>query len=740
MSSSSDATGVSSLAAALVTAAAALGIGLLIHESFRCSSTELRECVCAPRVTRRLAKAASDCVPQVPAAKPLSWLRPVWGASDEQMASELDLDARVFVLFLRGALACIALAACFDLPVLLAVHKRGSLSLTGQNRDLDVLSIAHIAPGSPTLWAHVVSVLWKTGLFLVALWRFSRWLEEEQRRQIIARNASTVIVSDVPLASDDSAKEAACALLPAVVPLTVVESSAVYDVDESAKLLAKCETLVARLEAATLAFEKTGDSPTHRAKCCYGARVDSIETYSNELQAVDNRLGALRSAMLEGSQCVDARLRNAAFLTCASAQQAALAAQSRVAADVSTWTTAIAPPPEDLLWHNVGRLSFRARFVLSLLTQAALWAMVLFFMVPIAAVSAVSNLSSLDTMLPFLKLITRLPVVASILQGILPTLALKIFLALLPAIVRSLASAGGIWTRSGLDRAELRGLALFSFVNVFLGNALAGGVLSSLKQIADRPAGLLPLLGRSLPSTTRFFMSFILLATATDTLGAFPGLIDCLIYLAKMRLLKYARTPRLEASCWLPKAASLGNETSKALLIFVLTVCLSSIQPLVLVTGLAYFLLRLIGAKAQVLLTHEPAYSGDGRMWAPLRNRVVVALVVYQLSTAGVLGLKQATGPALVTLAVVPFTLVAMRALIQRFDHALTPLAWLPSDVALSAPVTAPVVAEEGAPVEHITTSVSYREAAYLPPDVVRFVPTTVQGEPVAGTKKEESV
>lgn len=67
---------------------------------------------------------------------------------------------------------------------------------------------------------------------------------------------------------------------------------------------------------------------------------------------------------------------------------------------------------------------------------------------PITIVSAVSTLAQLSALLPFLKPVVSIPIVNGILSGILPTLALVIFLALLPTIVGAIGWARGIITTS----------------------------------------------------------------------------------------------------------------------------------------------------------------------------------------------------------------------------------------------------------------------------------------------------
>jgi hypothetical protein len=459
-------------------------------------------------------------------------------------------------------------------------------------------------------------------------------------------------------------------------------------------LAAEREQLLHALEDARWALDHSkrisrdgvslGRRPTHRTGWCglWGPRVDSLETHAARLEVVEARLAAARAALLTGRSAADAPGRSAAFVSFATPRDAAVAAQVLLSRDPFTWRLVPAPPPADVFWPNSGRLPPLLSQAITYITLAATYALVIFYMIPIAAVSALSTLSNLSRLLPFLKPLVKPPAVRALLEGLLPGLALIIFMALLPAIIRALAAARGVRTRSGIDAEELRGMFLFAAINVFLGNVLAGSVFSGLKSMIDHPTGIVSLLGTSVPGTSRFFMSFI----ALKALGGAASDVGCLtksaMYMLRTRLLGGRRTPRREAAVWAPHATSLGSEVSDILLVALLAIIFSSIAPLMHCIALLYFFLRLGAVKANVMYRHEASYEGAATLWAPARARLGAALIICQITLAGIFGLKRAPVPAALLIgAVVPATAAVMHALAERFNPALPgdappPLAW----------------------------------------------------------------
>lgn len=91
-----------------------------------------------------------------------------------------------------------------------------------------------------------------------------------------------------------------------------------------------------------------------------------------------------------------------AFVTFGSRWGAAVCAQTQQSRNPTRWLTDWAPEPRDVYWRNLAipfvSLSIR-RFIISI----SVFALVFFYMIPIAFVQSLANLEGLEKVAPFLR-------------------------------------------------------------------------------------------------------------------------------------------------------------------------------------------------------------------------------------------------------------------------------------------------------------------------------------------------
>ena len=174
------------------------------------------------------------------------------------------------------------------------------------------------------------------------------------------------------------------------------------------------------------------------------------------------------------------------------------------------WTTSAAPDPKAVIWGNLA-IPFVQRLIRQTIVYFVVTLMILFYMIPIAFISALISLDNLKKKLPFLKPLMEMPLVNTALQAYLPQLVLLVFIFLLPSLLLKLSSFEGIPSKAIRDRAAAGKFFYINVLNVFLGVTLAGGLLSALKSILDHPKSIVALLSESLPGQANFFISFVAL-------------------------------------------------------------------------------------------------------------------------------------------------------------------------------------------------------------------------------------
>jgi len=668
--------GSSALLSSLGTALALAAAFIVPSELIRClASRTLRRRVFEPRLARRgaLGSAIRECPPW-----PLSWLLIAYSTDDTEQAvlDEIGLDAAVYIGTVRLGLRIILATAWFDLGIVLPLNLRGGYVIDGGVgvNDLDRLTIAHVPPQSTLLWAHCFSVLLKTAVTLALLDRFSAFvLAQQMRARRTASSESpaqrTVLVTHVPCPSgewDVRSKFDAWYDREAISAVTPVVNDAAL-----APLVAEKEALARDIHRAEKAIARGEARPTVRvprlSQC--GEQVDALDFSTELLLECTARLAAARQAVCAQppSAAHACRvLRRAAFVTFASERQASVAAQVVHACDSSLWKVGPAPEPGNVFWPNCGRYDAATAQWL----QAASWAMTLllcgFYVVPAGAIQSLTFLPQLARYLPFLGFLQRLknnPATQSVVEGVLPVVLLTLLAWLWPLFLRMLTIWQGAPTLADIDRGQMVKSYMFNVLIAFLSTVFGGALFAGLHQFVHEPQHTPQLLAVKIPATSRFFLCYVIL----QGIGTSGPLVA-----RWWQALQYSlRGERKGDGQWPLFPQPFGRLFPHVLLQIQILVIFSSIAPVMQAVSLLYFLPTLGVAKTKMFWHHEPRYEGLGSMWPLVRSCVVGVLLIYQVTLAGLLGLKRAIFPSwIVGICVFPTLLFALR-MSRRYHQAM---------------------------------------------------------------------
>jgi hypothetical protein len=200
-----------------------------------------------------------------------------------------------------------------------------------------------------------------------------------------------------------------------------------------------------------------------------------------------------------------------AFVTFTTYNAAAIASQVLQSPRPFLFTACLAPAPRDVFWENLG-LGYNARLIRSTLISIATLFLIAFFMVPVTAVSALTNLETLEESAPWLTdILEYSPVIRGFLEGFLPSLALLIFMMLLPPILLKFAKIEGRVANSWLVEGLFERFFLFQLIVFFLGSVIASGLLSQVQKFADDPGSIISTLAVSIPEQATNFLIFVML-------------------------------------------------------------------------------------------------------------------------------------------------------------------------------------------------------------------------------------
>ena len=96
------------------------------------------------------------------------------------------------------------------------------------------------------------------------------------------------------------------------------------------------------------------------------------------------------------------RIMPAAFVFFNSRWGAAVCAQTQQSKNPILWLTNWAPEPRDVYWKNLA-IPFVSLSIRKLVISLAVFALVFFYIIPIAFVQSLANLDGLERVVPFLR-------------------------------------------------------------------------------------------------------------------------------------------------------------------------------------------------------------------------------------------------------------------------------------------------------------------------------------------------
>ncbi|XP_020268983.1 CSC1-like protein ERD4 [Asparagus officinalis] len=595
---------------------------------------------------------------------PFTWIKEAAGASEADVVAAAGVDTAVYLLFLSSVLAILVLSGLILLPVLLplAGTDHGLLQAvknadtSGNFTRIDKLAMGNIQKLSGiwriiSLVSHIlVFFLFSYACGLVVtftvLWRAYKHASDLRATAKTVSDVKaedfTVLVRDIPSPpKGESRKEQVDSYFRALHPDTFYKSMVITNMKEADKIWEEVEGYKKKLARAEVVFAESktaskpeGTRPTNRTGFLglIGEKVDTIN-YCNE--KIDELILKLET---EQKKTLREKQQNAALIFFSKREAAVSAAQTLHSQLVDTWVVTEAPEPRQVLWANLSK-KFYERQIRQFLVYGIVFLTVVFYMIPIAFISAITTLDNLRKAAPFLKVIVDRPAIKAILQAYLPQLALILFLALLPKFLMMLSKAEGLPSESQVQRAASGKYFYFIIFNVFLGVTITGTLFTSLKSIIKHPKGIVDMLAKGLPINATFFLTYVALKFFVGYGLELSRLVPLIIFHIKKKYL--CKTEAEVKEAWAPGDLGFATRVPNDMLIVTIVLCYSVIAPLIIPFGAIYFGLGWLIARNQALKVYVPSYESYGRMWPHMHARIMVALIIYQITMFGYIGLKE---------------------------------------------------------------------------------------------------
>ncbi|KAM3583870.1 hypothetical protein VKS41_003838 [Umbelopsis sp. WA50703] len=590
------------------------------------------------------------------------WIIPLIRIPQEEVLDKVGLDAVVMLQFLAMGFKMFCICSFFGVTVLVPITVTTGNITAGDPQTLSIISMTNSSN-------YLIPYLVFTYVFcLVAFWlmyrNYGRYVSLRRRYMIRLKNSlqsRSVMVTGIP---QDMRTDQKLAEYFEDLGLGPVESTHVvryvktlrstvaqrssylrsletyyakywgnpcedpnYDPDsilDEAENEDEQEQAVSAQKSTVPYIVKNRKRPTTRTGFIglFGKKVDAIDYYTQKYIDADDKVSELRSQ-------TNFQTSSVGFVTFESNVGATLASQVLIDGTPFRMRTKLAREPRDIYWKSI-LIPGRQRLFREIITWILLLALIIFWIVPVSFFSTLTSPQTLRRIIPSLAS-NHNPVVQAIIQGILPPLAVNIFMALLPLILDALGELQGISSRSALAEATLSKQVFFQVFSTTLSK--------TLQDIIQNPSAVANLLATTLPQVAPFFINYVILQGVL--LMPLNLLLIGALIVRGFNYLFLCKTPRDYAEARAPQNFMYGWAYPTPLLMFVVVLEYSTVAPLILLFGTVYFAMAFLVYKYQLLYVYFHPYETAGAAWPMVFPRIITGMIIFQLTMTGLFFLKR---------------------------------------------------------------------------------------------------
>ncbi|KAJ8598134.1 hypothetical protein CTAYLR_007422 [Chrysophaeum taylorii] len=327
-----------------------------------------------------------------------------------------------------------------------------------------------------------------------------------------------------------------------------------------------------------------------------------------------------------------------------------------------------APPPSDVVWQNAG-VAVGAAEWRSMVADAGLWFAAILWTPVVSVIQALSNLSEMAKLLPFLRPFVKrdqYEYARTLVTGYVPVVALLGLLAIVPICLELVAIQYiGHKSYAEVQRYVLSRHFYFQLLSIFV-TVLAGSISSVLKSFFNHPQSLLKLLGKSLPNISAYFVQTVIVKTLFSLAWELARPLPYFFTSARRKYRRWV-TKNQRTFRPLPPEFRIGHQVPSALMVVLVGTLYAPIAPLILPLSFCFFVVADAVFARQFLFVYVSTYEGGGLfLWPALVSFSILSLVVSQCTVISYLTILSGARQAPL-LAPLPFVTVVVYRRLVRF-------------------------------------------------------------------------
>ncbi|CAN0907434.1 Calcium permeable stress-gated cation channel 1 [Linum grandiflorum] len=605
----------------------------------------------------------------------LNWMPDALKMPESELIQHAGLDSAVYLrIYLMGLkifvpISCVAWVVL--VPLNWTNHTIAKVAnVTASN--IDELSISNLPLQSKRFWAHILMAYAFTFWTLFILFKEYaqvasmrlQFLTSEERRP----DKFTVLVRNVPSEPHETVTEHVEHFFLVNHPDHYLTNQVVYDANKLASLVKKKKKMRNKLDFYQLKLSrKPAQRPTFKTGFVglRGRKLDAIDHYTSMVDKLSMQIAEEMERVTKDPNCIVP----AAFVSFKTRWGAAVCAQTQQSRNPTLWLTEWAPEPRDVYWKNL-TIPYVSLKIRRLAVGVGFFFLTFFFMIPIAFVQSLASIEGIEKAAPFLKPMIEAKLIKSVIQGVLPGIALKLFLIFLPTILMIMSKHEGFISLSSLERRSATRYYIFNIVNVFLGSIITGTAFEQLNSFMKQSASDIPkTVGMAIPIKATFFITYIMVDGWAGVAGEILMLKSLIIFHLKNFLVK---TDKDMEEAMDPGSLGFHIGEPRIQFYFLLGLVYATVTPVLLPFIIVFFAFAYVVFRHQIINVYNQAYESGAAFWPAVHGRILIALVISQLLMMGLLSTKGAVLATPFLIALPVLTLWFYKFCKTRYESAFT--------------------------------------------------------------------
>ncbi|CAF3350147.1 unnamed protein product [Rotaria socialis] len=585
------------------------------------------------------------------------WVRDLFRMTDSDIYRHVSVDAYYYLLFHTYLIFYLLFVTIFSLVVILPVNIQGTQETSEEKFALT--TIGNLSPNSSLLWVHACTSILFVLIGIIVAYLYKNTTRYYAKEDVLLSSSHwdclsikasrTLMIRGIPqnVCNEDQLRTY---FQEAYSTIEITHLTLVYNISQLQHFYKRREFYFRIWQESKNIYEQTGKrSIVYNNKLgkicrCCSKEIDAMEFYEKLYtlykQRVENEFALVKEkkcglAFITFSTVEQAHKISTDFRSkCFARNRRPLTSTSK-RLGIQRWTVKFAPSPKNIIWKNIPTSEASHWFRIIIVNLILVFFMI-FLTTPSIVMSTVDKIINKYRSIDAIEKVTKLIHFPVLLTSVMPALLLRIFAAVMPALVSVTSLLEKRWKKSTLDKSMMIKLFIFLLMMILilpsLGLTSIEGFLRWVLQSDDDIShnGKIRWMCVFLPDNGAFFVNYVITSAFIGAAIDLLRLGDLVSYLYIVATSKsIAERQVIRHALQFPFRFGVQYAWTGA--VFSVILAYSIICPLITPIGLIYLLIKRAVDKYNLVFVYDTEIA-DKSVHRLAGSFIIVALIIQQLT------------------------------------------------------------------------------------------------------------